>query len=57
VAGDERLDLEMIGFYASKLERLPALADGKPAPDDAEDEVPELPEDIVLDPSAARARR
>lgn len=54
MAGDERLDLEMIGFYASKLERLPALAGGKPAP---EDEVPELPEDIVLDPSAARARR
>jgi hypothetical protein len=50
VAGDKRLDFEMIGFDASELDRLLALADGEPAPDDAEDEVPELPEDIVLDP-------
>jgi ParB-like chromosome segregation protein Spo0J len=42
----ERFDLDLIGFDATELERLLALADGDAASDDeAEDEVPEPPED------------
>jgi hypothetical protein len=36
---DERFDLDLIGFDASELERLLALADGEAASDEAEDEV------------------
>src|SRR5918992_6247988 len=36
---DERFDFDLVGFDASELERLLALADGETAPDDAEDEV------------------
>jgi ParB-like chromosome segregation protein Spo0J len=46
---DERFDLDLIGFDASELERLLALADGD-APAEAEDEVPEPPEDPVSKP-------
>jgi DNA modification methylase len=47
---DERFDLDLVGFDASQLERLLALADGDTAPDDAEDEVPEPPADPVSKP-------
>ena len=47
---DERFDLDLIGFDASELERLLALADGEAASDEAEDEVPEPPEDPVSKP-------
>jgi predicted RNA methylase len=47
---EERFDLDLVGFDASELERLLALADGDTAPDDAEDEVPEPPEDAVSKP-------
>jgi DNA modification methylase len=47
---DERFDLDLVGFDASELERLLVLADGDTAPDDAEDEVPEPPEDPVSKP-------
>ena len=47
---DERFDLDLIGFDASELERLLALADGEAASDEAEDEVPEPPEDPVSRP-------
>ena len=47
---DERFDLDLVGFDASELERLLALADGDTARDDAEDEVPEPPEDPVSQP-------
>jgi DNA modification methylase len=47
---DERFDLDLIGFDASELERLLALADGESESDDAEDEVPEPPEDPVSKP-------
>jgi DNA modification methylase len=43
---DERFDLDLIGFDASELERLLALTDGT-APDEAEDEVPDPPEEPV----------
>ena len=46
---DERFDLDLVGFDASELERLLALADGEPG-DEAEDEVPEPPEDPVSKP-------
>jgi ParB-like chromosome segregation protein Spo0J len=46
----ERFDLDLIGFDASELERLLALADSDAAPSDAEDEVPEPPEDPVSKP-------
>ena len=48
---DERFDLDLIGFDASELERLLALADGDAASDEAENEVPEPPRTR----SAARA--
>jgi len=47
---DERFDLDLVGFDATELERLLALADGEAASDEAEDEVPELPEDPVSRP-------
>jgi ParB-like nuclease domain len=47
---DESFDLDLIGFDASELERLLALADGEAASDEAEDEVPEPPEDPVSKP-------
>jgi DNA modification methylase len=47
---DERFDLDLIGFDASELERLLALADGEAASDEAEDEVPEPPENPVSRP-------
>jgi DNA modification methylase len=47
---DERFDLDLIGFDATELERLLALADGEAASDEAEDEVPEPPEDPVSKP-------
>jgi DNA modification methylase len=47
---DERFELDLIGFDATELERLLALADGEAASDEAEDEVPEPPEDPVSKP-------
>ena len=47
---DERFDLDLVGFDASELERLLALANGKSNSDEAEDEVPEPPEDPVSRP-------
>jgi ParB-like chromosome segregation protein Spo0J len=47
---DERFDLDLIGFDASELERLLALADGETAQDETEDEIPEPPEDPVSRP-------
>jgi DNA modification methylase len=40
---DESFDLDLIGFDATELEWLLALADGEAGSDDAEDEVPEPP--------------
>jgi hypothetical protein len=48
---DESFDLDLVGFDASELERLLALADGEAGSDDAEDEVPEPPEEPVSRPS------
>jgi ParB-like chromosome segregation protein Spo0J len=45
---DERFELDLVGFDAT--ERLLALAHGDTAPHDAEDEVPEPPEDRVSKP-------
>jgi DNA modification methylase len=47
---DERFDLDLVGFDATELERLLAIADGGTASDEAEDEVPEPPEDPVSKP-------
>jgi DNA modification methylase len=47
---NESFDLDLVGFDASELERLLALADGEPESDGAEDEVPEPPEDPVSKP-------
>ena len=47
---DERFDLDLVGFDATELERLLALADGETASEDAEDEVPEPPEEPVSRP-------
>jgi len=47
---DERFDLDLIGFDATELERLLTLADGEAANDEAEDEVPEPPEEPVSRP-------
>jgi len=47
---DECFDLDLIGFDATELERLLALADGEAASAEAEDEVPELPENPVSRP-------
>jgi DNA modification methylase len=43
---DERFDLDLVGFDATELERLLAIADGESASED-EDEVPEPPEEPV----------
>jgi DNA modification methylase len=45
----ESFDLDLVGFDATELERLLAIADGD-AGSDAEDEVPEPPEDPVSKP-------
>jgi len=47
---DERFDLDLVGFDASELERLLTLAGGEAESDDAEDEVPEPPQDPVSQP-------
>ena len=47
---DESFDLDLVGFDATELERLLAFADGEIESDDAEDEVPEPPEDPVSRP-------
>ena len=47
---DERFDLDLVGFDATELERLLAIADGESASDEAEDEVPEPPEEPVSKP-------
>ena len=47
---DERFDLDLVGFDATELERLLAIADGETASDEAEDEVPEPPEEPVSRP-------
>jgi DNA modification methylase len=47
---NESFDLDLIGFDATELERLLALADGETATDEAQDEVPEPPEDPVSKP-------
>jgi DNA modification methylase len=47
---DERFDLDLVGFDATELERLLALADGDAASHEAEDDVPEPPEDPVSRP-------
>jgi ParB-like chromosome segregation protein Spo0J len=47
---EERFDLDLIGLDATELERLLALADGEAASEEAEDEVPEPPEDPVSRP-------
>ncbi len=47
---DESFDLDLVGFDASELERLLALANGESDSDEAEDEVPEPPEDSVSKP-------
>jgi DNA modification methylase len=44
---DERFDLNLVGFDATELERLLAIADGETASEEAEDEVPEPPEEPV----------
>jgi DNA modification methylase len=43
---DERFDLDLVGFDATELERLLAIADGETTSED-EDEVPEPPEEPV----------
>jgi ParB-like chromosome segregation protein Spo0J len=47
---DERFDLNLVGFDATELERLLAIADGETARDETEDQVPEPPEDPVSKP-------
>jgi hypothetical protein len=54
---DESFDLDLIGFDATDLERLLALAEGETTSDDAEDEVPEPPEDPVGAGAIRRGRR
>jgi DNA modification methylase len=44
---DESFDLDLIGFDATELERLLAIADSETVSDEAEDEVPEPPEQPV----------
>ena len=46
----ERFDLDLIGFDASELERLLAIVDGETGTEEAEDEVPEPPEEPVSRP-------
>jgi ParB-like chromosome segregation protein Spo0J len=47
---DERFDLDLVGFDATELERLLAIADGDSASDEAEDAVPEPPEEPASRP-------
>ena len=47
---DEKFDLDLLGFDASELERLLAIADGEGEPAGAEEEVPEPPEEPVSKP-------
>jgi len=47
---DERFDLDLVGFDATELERLLAVADGGPTSDETEDDIPEPPEDPVSKP-------
>ncbi len=47
---DESFDLDVVGFDATELERLLAIADGEAGSDEAEDEVPEPPEEPVSKP-------
>jgi ParB-like nuclease domain len=47
---DERFDLDLVGFDATELERLLTLADGEAASDEAEDDVPDPPEEPVSKP-------
>ena len=47
---NESFDLDLIGFDATELERLLGLADGEAGSDEAEDEVPEPPEEPVSRP-------
>ena len=47
---DERFDLDLVGFDATELERLLAIADGDAASDETEDEVPEPPEEPISQP-------
>jgi DNA modification methylase len=47
---DESFDLDLVGFDASELERLLAIAEGGTAADEAEDEVPDPPADPVSRP-------
>jgi DNA modification methylase len=47
---DERFDLDLVGSDATELERLLSIADGETASEEAEDEVPEPPEDPVSRP-------
>ena len=47
---DESFDLDVVGFDATELERLLAIADGEAELDEAEDEVPEPPEEPVSKP-------
>jgi DNA modification methylase len=47
---DESFDLDLIGFDASELERLLAIAGGEAESNDAEDDVPEPPEDPATKP-------
>jgi len=47
---DESFDLDLVGFDATELEQLLAIADGDAGSDGAEDEVPEAPERPVSKP-------
>jgi DNA modification methylase len=47
---DGRFDLDLIGFDATELERLLAIADGEAGSDEGEDEVPEPPEEPLSKP-------
>ena len=47
---NESFDLDLVGFDATELERLLAIVDGESASDEAEDEVPEPPEEPVSKP-------
>jgi ParB-like nuclease domain len=47
---DERFDLDLVGFDATELERLLAIADGGPTSDETEDDIPEPPEQPVSKP-------
>jgi DNA modification methylase len=47
---DESFDLDLIGFDATELERLLAIADGEATSEDADDEVPEPPKEQVSKP-------